>query len=159
MSECCSFCAVRICVLLTNICTHCIHNSTISIRPTCLAITSPSSRSTTDEFSRKLRTKGRWSNTTVFNNWHTELLRVSIPRESPPGSSYWTFETHQFLLFSPLRTDVQNVLCELLDGDFLGLETYSNVQCQLLKWVTCDVFIHILRGHCNTTGWLSVSLL
>jgi hypothetical protein len=54
------------------------------------------------QYSRKIALQTRQSNTTHFNNWHSTLLHISIPKESATANSYKTFKTSQFfVLFYP----------------------------------------------------------
>jgi hypothetical protein len=64
-----------------------------------------SSRSTTLihpimlQCSPKYKNDTHQSKTTLFNEWHSTMLHVSIPKESSPVHSYKTFKTYQFCEF------------------------------------------------------------
>ena len=53
---------------------------------------------------------------------------------------------------------VLHVLFDLPDCDFLGIETCSNVEGQLLNGVWLACLIAILRYYCNPVGWIGINL-
>ena len=106
--------------------------------------------------------KAHQSDTTQFNEGHSTLLHVSVPKKSSLENSLKKYWNH-FSSWCPRNSKNWrglNILFGLIDHDFFGIETCSSVECRSLNWVVSDwcVLLKFSEDY-NGTGWLRKSMM